>query len=149
MEQSDYKAMWLKLFEESHELLNERTRLENELNDLSAKLHNVERTLEHLRPLAGITGDDLSGVGLTDAIRAVLKKATERMSANDVRHSLSAKGFDLSRYTSPMSSIYTVLGRLSEDGGEVIREKEGNQVFYRWAENNFSPTEISDDDIPF
>jgi hypothetical protein len=151
VKQEDYKAMWSKLFDESIELSNRRTELEMDLNEVKAQIQNVEQMLVSIRPLAGIASvEDLKGLGITDAIRTVLKNSKQRLSPNEVRKALTQGGFDMSGYSSPMSSIYTVLGRLAsdDDSSEVIREQDVNRnVFYRWKANE--STELSDDDIPF
>jgi hypothetical protein len=153
MTQEQFKAMWNGLFMEGLELTERRTELENELNEVKARLENVKQTLQSVRPLAGISsGDDLHGMGITDAIRTVLRTSKQRMSAADVKAALSSKGFDLSEYSSPMSSIYTVLGRLADGSDPVHRDKDGHDVFWMWLdpEDAFSQqAEISDDDIPF
>lgn len=162
MTQEQFREMWDQLFEESLELAHRRTELENDLNEVRARMENVEQTLTSIQPLAGITvGDNLRGLGMTDAIRAVIQKSKQRMSATDVRNLLENGGFDLSGYSSPLSSIYTVLRRISDDGsGDVLREHDGTRnVFYRWktvppqspepTDEYAQSAEISDDDIPF
>jgi hypothetical protein len=104
--------------------------------------------LNHLAPLAGVAvGEDLSGLGITDAIRNVLEASADAMSPGDVRDALSQKGFDLSGHSAPMSSIYKILGRLADDStSRIVREKaDGGRVFYR----HVAPSGITDDDILF
>jgi hypothetical protein len=166
MNQEDFKAMWNQLWAESIELGVRRVDLENDLNEVKAKIENIEQTLNYLRPLAGIPeGKDLARLGLTDAIRCVLQESKQRMTANEVRRALQNGGFDLSGYSAPMSSVYTVLARLVEDSDTpVIRHKDGNSpsVSFEWKEPKSENTltidldddiaqtaEISDEDIPF
>jgi hypothetical protein len=167
MKQENFKAIWDQLFEESMELETRRANLENDLNEVRIKIENVEQALNYIRPLAGIpTGKSLAGLGMTDAIRAVLRESKQRMAAGDVRKALENGRFDLSGLSSPMSSIYTVLGRLADDSQEATREKDenGNGVFYSWKSSTATfdqrppaadpddyaqSAEISDDDIPF
>ena len=153
MKQEEYKARWLEMLSECCQLREKRNGLETELDEVKRQIEHLDAVLKHLGPLAGESeGDDISGLGLTDAIRAVLKKATDRVSPSDVRQTLQQKGFDLSGYSAPMSSIYKVLSRLAaDDNSHVTREQEDNAVFYRWNEpDEYSQAaEISDDDIPF
>jgi hypothetical protein len=156
MNQEEYKAIWEKLFDESISLAIHRSEIENELNEVNTRLQNIRQALQYMRPLAGAAaGDDLRGLGITDAVRAVLQKSKQRMSATDIRNALTARGFDLSGYSSAMSSIYTVLGRLADDPNTpVIRHKEegGTGVSYEWKEPEddvAQSAEITDDDIPF
>jgi hypothetical protein len=82
-------------------------------------------------------------LGITDAIRQILKGTEERLSPIEVRDSLLEKGFDLSGLSAPMASIYKILSRLADVGNpEIFREREDDgKVFYRWIR--------TDDDIPF
>ena len=149
-QQDDYQQAWNDFWQERSALTNQRTALETDLSEIKTKIRHIDEILDHLAPLTGAisSDDDLSGLGITDAIRAVLKKASERMSAAEVRNALTAKGFDLSAHTAPMASIYKILSRLVNDSEEVERERDDDgSVFFGWKRP--SPTEITDDDIPF
>jgi hypothetical protein len=155
MEQNQYRETLERLFSESRELAERRDALEAELSEVKSQIVHLDAVLDHLRPLAGLAIDeDISGLGITEAIRAVLRNSKARMSATEVRLALKAKGFDLSSYSAPMSSIYKILGRLAEDANTpVIRHKDesGGGVFYEWQDPDdyAQQAEISDDDIPF
>jgi hypothetical protein len=146
-QQSDYQKTWQDHWEERMVLVSQRAALENDLSEINTKIKHLDGILDHLGPLAGFTnGDNLSGLGITDAIRAVLKKAEGRMSAAEVRTALSEKGFDFSAHTAPMASIYKVLSRLVGDSGEVERERDDDgSVFFCWKRSE----EVAEDDIPF
>jgi hypothetical protein len=150
MNKEEFALHWSAFQTEKWELVDRRTILETELSEISTKITHLDSLLEHLAPLSGITtNEDISGLGITDAIRAVLKGSKERMSATEVRSTLVERGFDLSDHSAPMASIYKILGRLTEDGdSSVEREKEDGRVFYRWKDPTGS-AEITDDDIPF
>jgi hypothetical protein len=142
MEQPDYEKTWMMLVKERSALLGQRTVLENELSEVGTKLRHVFELLKHLAPLAGMPdGDNIAGLGLTDAIRHLLKETEERMSPNDVRDALIEKGFDLSGLSAPMASIYKILSRLaSESKPEVVREKDDDgKVYYRWIRLSVEP----------
>jgi hypothetical protein len=148
VKQEDYEHHWSQLSHEKRRLLDERTSLETSLSEIKTQIAHLDEVLDHLAPLAGISiGKDISKLGITDAIRLILKDSSERMSAAEVRSSLAEKGFDLSGLTAPMSSIYKVLGRLVDDSQEATREKDedGFRVFFRWIQ----PESEIDDDIPF
>jgi hypothetical protein len=132
--ENGYDAAWMDLFKKKMELLGQRSSLEAELSETNTQLAHLNAVLAHLAPLAGIAaGEDISGLGITDAIRWVLKETEERVSPAEVRDKLVEKGFDLSSLTAPMGSIYKILARLSDGSTpEVIREKEDSNVFYRW-----------------
>lgn len=146
MDASDYQRHWQELFREKNALVNERTNLETALNEVKVRIAHLEEVLTHLAHLSGVSfADDVSKLGITDAIRLSLKSSPERMSAAEVRRSLVDSGFDMSGQTAPMASIYKVLSRLAADGGDVEREKEDDgSVFFKWKRD-----EITDDDIPF
>lgn len=158
MKQEDYLETWNRLMTESMELESRQATLETELNEIKNELQHLEEVLNHLRPLAGMAwGDDIRGLGITDAIRMVLQNSKERMSAPEIRRALANKGFDFSGISAEMASVYKVLSRL-EGSGEAVRESEGRQVYYKWKrpEDSAPPpddfaqsAEISDDDIPF
>ena len=145
MDTQDFEKTWFALSEEKTAAMNRRTDLENELMEVKKKIAHLDQVLDHLAPLANLPWDDnLVGMGITDAIRRVLKNSDERLSAKDVQVHLLQGGFDFSDFTMPMASIYKILSRL-EQAREIEREKEGANVFFRWR--RASP--ISDEDIPF
>lgn len=85
-------------------------------------LKNLELTQELSR---------IREVGLTDAIRTVLKSAREWLSVTTVRDHLIAIGFNFSGYSAnPLASVSTVLRRLSLD--EVERKTADGIAVYRW-----------------
>lgn len=155
-----YAGTWSELMEECSDLEGRRTELEEELDEVKKKIAHLEEVLRHLAPLAGLTyhDTDLSGLGITAAVRVVMENSKERMSASDVRRALEGRGFDFSAISSPMSSIYKILSRLADDPDcPVKKERDGNATFYCWEKPEPAPApddyaqsaEISDDDIPF
>lgn len=145
----DYGEAWTSLVRERSTLRDQRASLETELSEVRIKIAHLDAILSHLEPLAGLSwSESLSGLGITDAIRAVLSKSESRMSAKDVHGALEAGGFDMSGLTQPMASIYKVLSRLVDDSGEAEREKDDDgRVFYKWKREE--STEITLDDVPF
>ena len=152
MDQSDYNKQWSEYYAEQSSLEDQRASLEAQLSEINTQIGHLEEMLNHLAPLAGFTfGKSVTGMGITDAIRVILDNSKDRLAAQDVRRQLEEKGFDLSKYTSPMASIYKVLGRLVDDSHEAEREKEDYKVYFRWKrpEEFEQSAEITDDDIPF
>ena|ERR1035438_8671764 len=146
MDAKDYGKTWRELSIQQWELIDRRTGLETELSEITKQISHLQEVLNHLAPLAGISygRQNISGMGMTDAIRTVLRSADDRLSAQEVREALAENGYDLSGLTAPKASIYKVLSRLTDDSGEVEREKEDGKIFYRWKKS-----EIADEDIPF
>ena len=116
-------------------LFGKRASLEAELSDVKTQITHLNEIMGHLGPLAGLpAGDNIAGMGITDAIRWILSNSEERMSPTNVRDNLIEKGFDLSSLTAPMASIYKILSRLAKESKpEVFREKDDDgKVYYRW-----------------
>lgn len=148
MDAQDFAKTWHEVNKERFDLLNQRTTLETELSEVKTKISHLSEVLNHLAPLAGLmyaNEENISTLGLTDAIRSILKRSSdERMSPQDVRTRLGERGYDLSGLSAPMASIYKILTRLVDDSEEVEREREDGRVYYRWKS-----TPITDEDIPF
>jgi hypothetical protein len=142
----DYRELYNRIAEQLSELHDKRTDLENSLTEMKGEIAHLEEVQDHIRLLAGITyGEDIRGLGMTEAVRKLLRSATGPMTATEVRKELAAKGFDLSGLSSPMASIYKVLARIVDNSDDYERDKnDQGQVVYRWKQ-----PEITDDDIPF
>jgi len=141
-----YRGTHSDLWNRRHELQEKRAQLEVDMSELRTEISHLDEVLAHLSPLAGFTSEpgDITGLGITDAIRTVLKEKDERMSPLDISRKLKEKSFNLAGYSSPMASIYKILARLKE-AEEVVVESENRRIFYRWKNR----AEISDEDIPF
>jgi hypothetical protein len=108
-----------------------RSELEIELREADTKIENLKKAVSRVLTLMGMSSDEnISELGITDAIRRVTTETRERMTASQVREQLQKKGFSLSGYNNPMASIYKILSRL-EQSGELVTEKEGWNVYYR------------------
>jgi hypothetical protein len=135
MNTSGFARMFADTSEQRQSEINRRTELENELVEVRNRIAHLDEILAHLAPLADISvsEDSISGLGLTDAVRKILRTSDKRLSPQDIRKQLLEKDYDFSTLTAPMASIYKILARLSEgDSPEVEREKEGLHVFYTW-----------------
>jgi hypothetical protein len=156
MSEPNYFRTWVDLESERNSLMGKRAELEADLNEVNNKISHLTETLRHLAPLAGVHGEHggVIGLGITDAIRTILRSASHReedewMTASDVKKDLNEKGFDFSGISHPMASIYKILSRLVDDYGEAEKEKieleeGGGRIAFRWK-----VPEITDEDIPF
>ena len=81
-----------------------------ELARLEAEAAALRQTIAALAPLVG----EPSSTRLTDAIRSILAKAEEPLSASEIRDQLAGMGFDMRSYSNPLATIHTVLRRLIE-----------------------------------
>jgi len=119
-------------------------RLRAELDKRLAQLHE---SIGALTRLCGYT--PTVSWGLTDACRVVLARAERPMSALDVRDRLAAIGFDLSKYSSDLAAIHTVLKRLYRAGELRFVPREPGNHAYEWLKGR--PVRLDDPDalVPF
>lgn len=143
-EKPTYDETWKNLFFKKMELIGQRSTLEAELSEVKTQLVHLNEILAHLAPLAGVpANENITSLGITDAVRWILQKSEQRMSPKDVHDKLVEKGFDMTALSAPMSSIYKILARLADEPSPKVqreREEGTRNVFYRWK---------NPDDIPF
>lgn len=127
---ADLEAARQREVEVNDDLLETRGRI--------ADLVATERSLARLcgedsvTNLAGVNSDLAEMVGLTDAVRALLKASyPEAMTALDVRNRLAAVGFDSKRFSNLTASIHTTLKRL-ERTREVKKSLKNGKAAYEW-----------------
>jgi hypothetical protein len=140
MTSDDYKRALDAACREYEEVARQRAALDNRL----AQLHE---SIGALTRLCGYT--PTVSWGLTDACRVVLARAGRPLTPLDVRDRLAAIGFDLSKYSSDLSAIHTVLKRLNR-GGELrfIAREPGNHA-YEWVKGRPVRLEHPDALVPF
>jgi len=151
MDPNGFAKMFADTSAERQSEINRRTELENELVEVRNRINHLDEILAHLAPLADISfsDDNIAGLGLTDAVRKILRTSDKRLSPQEIRKQLQEKDYDLSTLTAPMASVYKILARLSEgDSPEVDREKEGAHVFYTWKTPPITD-EDSEEEIEF
>jgi len=116
----------------------ELARLEARLAELDVDREAVRTQIEHtkqivanLQRLCGVFDpNNVKVLGFTDAVRAIFRmNRGVKLSATQIRDALIEKGYDLSGYSNPMSSLYTVLDRLIK-GVEITRVPEGLLSMY-------------------
>jgi hypothetical protein len=94
-----------------------------EYEDLGLKRHEIDRRLAELAQTIGTLSKLLGHtptvpMGLTDAIRLVMRGTGAPMAPVQVRDRLRAIGFDVAKYTNELAAVHTILKRLN-DAGEV------------------------------
>ncbi len=133
-------------FEKLEELQRDRETIEAEtmkLEQLIAAAANmlpddarslVVQRMELLRELSRFRD-----VGLTDAIRAVLRQGTgDWLTATNVRDRLATLGFDFSAYsTNPLASVSTTLRRMKPEEVETTTV-DGGVAAYRWKQSSLA-----------
>jgi hypothetical protein len=93
----------------------------SELARLEAEVAALKQTIAAIAPLVGESAPS----GLTDAVRTILAKADEPLSAGEIRDRLVGMGFDMKSYSNPLATIHTILRRLAESD-EVHVQKHSN-----------------------
>ena len=100
-----------------------------ERREIDKRLTELAQTIGTLSRLCGLT--PTVPWGLTDACRVVLRSGLP-MTPTEVRDRLRAIGFDLSRYSSDLAAIHTVLKRLNEANELRLLTGGPKQGGYLW-----------------
>jgi hypothetical protein len=117
--------------------LREYEQLSEDRRALDKRLADVAQTIGSLSRLLGLT--PTVPLGLTDGCRLVLRSGVP-MTPLDVRERLRIVGFDLSKYSSDLAAIHTVLKRLNEAGEIRLIGSAANKAQYIW---NHPPVAIA------
>jgi hypothetical protein len=107
----------------------EYERLGTDRQSIDKRLTELAQTISTLSRLCGLT--PTVPWGLTDACRVVLRSGRP-MTPTDVRDRLLAIGFDLSKYSSELAAIHTVLKRLNEAGEARFLAGGSSRGAYLW-----------------
>jgi len=131
MEVADYKKMFDQAKADLIALRAAKANLENQLNDVVAKIDAMTKTYNAIAPLVGedpVPGimeslvntsvDSIMAAGITAAVRSVLEAAPagEKFTAAEMRDRLAAQGWKWEKYNNPQGTVYTVLTRLVQSG---------------------------------
>lgn len=132
---SEYRKIADEHFAKLRSLMEERTRIEQEINKTDQLIKAVLNMMpgEEKGPyLADLNKFVRRERGLTEAIRDLLKSYGDFLSATQIKELLEGEGYDFSSYTSnPLISIYSILKRFKPT--EVEKEFWPDGVAgYRW-----------------
>jgi hypothetical protein len=97
---------------------------------IDSRLAELAQTIGTLSKLLGLT--PTVPLGLTDAIRLVVRGAGVPMTPTDVRDRLRAIGFDVSKYANDLAAVHTILKRLNESGELRFVARVGTGHQYTW-----------------
>jgi hypothetical protein len=122
MTTDDYRRALDAAVKEYEALGAERQRIDSRLAELAQSISTLWR-------LCGLT--PTVPWGLTDACRVVLRSGLP-MTPTDVRDRLQGIGVDLSKYSSELAAIHTVLKRLNESGEVRYLVGGPRQGAYLW-----------------
>jgi len=112
-----------------------------EFERLKAQNEAVETRLAQLRQIISTLGTlcDLPAapvappeLGLTDAVRSVLRASVAGLTPVEVRDRLGSFGIDLAVYSNPLASIHIVLKRLTTGGELWSYRAPGGKQTYVW-----------------
>jgi hypothetical protein len=113
---------------EMAETLRMREKIEERLTHLKSTIDVLSALLQEPPKLDQDDSPEmLDSVGISEAIRQVLKDADVGLMPNQVKAKLSDAGFDLSKYANPSAVIHNTLKRL-ETQGEVVQVRDSSGV---------------------
>jgi hypothetical protein len=98
--------------------------------EIDDRLFQLSHTIGALNRLCGITANVYWG--LTDACRFVLRGAGHALTPTEVRDKLQAIGVDLSKYSSSLAAIHTVLKRLRDADEVRFIQLDSGRFAYEW-----------------
>ena len=98
--------------------------------EIEDRLAQLSQTISTLNRLCGVTPTVFWG--LTDACRLVLRNAGHPLTPTEVRDRLQSIGVDLSKYSSSLAAIHTVLKRLREADELRFIQLESGRFAYEW-----------------
>jgi len=98
--------------------------------EIDQRLAELAQTIGTLSKLLGLTGT--VPMGLTDAIRLVVRGAGVPMTPVEVRDRLHAIGFDVSKYANDLAAVHTILKRLNESGELRFIGRQPGKHQYIW-----------------
>src|SRR5258708_26168726 len=125
MTQEDYRRALESATREYEQLGAKRREIDQRLAELAQSIGTLSKLL-------GLT--PTVPMGLTDAIRLVVRGAGVPMTPVEVRDRLHAIGFDVSKYSNDLAAVHTILKRLNESGEIrfVARAAPGPPQRYMW-----------------
>jgi bifunctional DNA-binding transcriptional regulator/antitoxin component of YhaV-PrlF toxin-antitoxin module len=98
--------------------------------DIDQRLAELGQTIGTLTKLLGLAPS--VPLGLTDAIRMVVRGAGVPMTPVEVRDRLRVIGFDVSKYTNELAAVHTILKRLNDAGELRFIPRAGGRHQYTW-----------------
>lgn len=97
---------------------------------IDQRLAQLSQTIATLSRLLGLI--PTVPLGLTDAVRMVLRGAGLPMTPVQIRDRLSGIGFDLTRYTNELAAVHTILKRLNQSGEARFIPRAAGKHEYAW-----------------
>src|ERR1044071_1948134 len=146
---------YTKLMRQRNEIEAQLAEIDREVAKLSFKVVSLAALCDEIPKTTAVveTLKDVSKIGLTEAVRIVLRASGEWMKATEVRDQILKLGIDLSKYQNPLASVYTILNRLDKEvdvsstessssmaakhraakqSGEYIIQADRAKLIYKW-----------------
>jgi len=94
-------------------LLHERASLDSRLSQLNSTIEVLSGLVsEAPKPGAVLSAEMIEGMGISDAIRSVLRDANVGLTPSQIKNKLIESGFELAKYANSGAVIYNTLKRL-------------------------------------
>lgn len=97
---------------------------------IDQRLAELAQSMATLSRLLGLT--PTVPLGLTDAVRLVVRGAGVAMTPIEVRDRLVGVGFDVSKYVNDLAAVHTILKRLNEAGELRFIPRTPGKHQYTW-----------------
>ena len=98
--------------------------------EIDQRLAELAQSMTTLSRLLGLT--PTVPLGLTDAVRLVVRGAGVPMTPVEVRDRLVGVGFDVSKYVNELAAVHTILKRLNEAGELRFIPRTPGKHQYTW-----------------
>ena len=98
--------------------------------DIDQRLAELAQSMATLSRLLGLT--PTVPLGLTDAVRLVVRGGGVPMTPIEVRDRLVSVGFDVSKYVNDLAAVHTILKRLNEAGELRFIPRAPGKHQYTW-----------------
>jgi hypothetical protein len=110
-----------------------RAELESMLAKRDALDVRIARLRQSIAALAALCDEPASqDLGLTDAVRTVLRGSVEALAPTELKDRLDGLGVDISSHVNGLASVHTVLKRLVQSGEARSAEGYGGKTVFWW-----------------
>jgi hypothetical protein len=93
----------------------------------------IARVRQSIAALAALCNEPAQPeLGLTDAVRSVLRGSVEALAPTDVKERVEALGVKLSSHSNALASVHTVLRRLAQSGEARSTQGYGAKTVFWW-----------------
>src|ERR1700693_1673443 len=130
MHPADYIAALKAAQSELQDIIRERARLDDRVNQLKKTIDALSALLKDnpaltdgfsnaygiLVGVEGLAAPGTGDMGISDAIRHLLIESKAPLTPPEIRNYLAEKGFDFSAYANPLAVIHNTLKRLNKQG---------------------------------